>query len=90
MLNEKIISAIIEQVLLEVCLNYRNSIPRKAFINAPLTVILPIWMVVSGVFTAEAISQLLGGFASFSTMYFTVYRKMGKLNDGDLMPGHHV
>ena len=63
---------------------------RKAFINAPLTVILPIWMGVTGVFTAEAISQLLGGFASFTTMYFTVYRKMGKLNDGELMPGHHV
>lgn len=38
MLNEKIISAIIEQVLLEVCLNYRNSIPRKAFINACKTI----------------------------------------------------
>ena len=66
------------------------SLLRKAFINAPLTVLLPIWMGVSGVFAAEAISQLLGGVACFVTMYFTVYRKMGKLNDGDLMPGHHV
>ena len=61
------------------------SLLRKAFINAPLTVILPIWMGVTGVFTAEAISQVLGGLASFTTMYFTVYRKMGKLKDGELL-----
>jgi len=66
------------------------SLLRKAFINAPLTVILPIWMGVTGVFAAEAISQLLGGIASFTTMYITVYRRMGKLKDGDLMPGHSV
>lgn len=50
------------------------SLLRKAIINAPLTVILPIWMGTTGVFTAEAISQLLGGLASSITMYFTVYR----------------
>ena len=66
------------------------SLLRKAFINAPLTVILPIWMGVKGVFVAEAVSQLLGGFASFTTMYFTVYRPMGKLKDGDAMPGHRI
>ena len=66
------------------------SLLRKAFINAPLTVVLPIWMGVTGVFTAEAVSQLLGGLASFTTMYFTVYRKMEKLKDGELMPGHNV
>ncbi len=50
------------------------SLLRKAIINAPLTVILPIWMGTIGVFTAEAVSQLLGGLASSITMYFTVYR----------------
>lgn len=58
------------------------SLLRKAFINAPLTVILPIWMGTSGVFAAEAVSQLLGGLASSITMYFTVYRPLGRLQDG--------
>ena len=62
------------------------SLLRKAFINAPLTIILPIWMGATGVFVAEAISQLLGGLASFTTMCMTVYRPMGKLKDGDPMP----
>ena len=53
------------------------SLFRKAIINAPLTVILPHFMGVSGVFAAEAISQLLGGLASSITMYFTVYRPLG-------------
>lgn len=57
------------------------SLLRKAIINAPLTVILPIWMGTSGVFAAEAVSQLLGGLASFITMYFTVYRPLGRLRD---------
>ena len=52
------------------------SLLRKAIINAPLTVILPIWMGTTGVFTAEAVSQLLGGLASSITMYFTVYRPL--------------
>lgn len=58
------------------------SLLRKAIINAPLTVILPIWMGTSGVFVAEAASQLLGGLASSVTMYFTVYRPLGRLRDG--------
>ena len=53
------------------------SLLRKAIINSPLTVILPIWMGTTGVFTAEAVSQLLGGMACILTMYFTVYRKLG-------------
>ena len=53
------------------------SLFRKAIINAPLTVILPHFMGVSGVFYAEAISQLLGGLASSITMYFTVYKPLG-------------
>ena len=58
------------------------SLFRKAIINAPLTVILPHFMGVSGVFAAEAISQLLGGLASFTTMIFTVYRPLGRVPDG--------
>ena len=57
------------------------SLLRKAIINAPLTVILPLWMGTSGVFAAEAISQLLGGLASSITMYFTVYRPLGRMRD---------
>ena len=52
------------------------SLLRKAIINAPLTVILPIWMGTTGVFVAEAVSQLVGGLACFITMYFTVYRPL--------------
>ncbi len=62
------------------------SLLRKAVINAPLTVILPCWMGVTGVFVAEAVSQLAGGLACFFTMYFTVYRPLGKLADGDPLP----
>lgn len=58
------------------------SLLRKAVINAPLTVILPIWMGASGVFTAEAVSQLVGGLACFTTMYLTLYRPLGRLEDG--------
>ena len=50
---------------------------RKAFIAVPLTLLLPMWgMGTNGVFIAEAASQLLGGLACFSTMYFVVYRKL--------------
>ena len=33
---------------------------------------------IDGVFLAEPISNAIGGLACFSTMYFTVYRKLGK------------
>lgn len=59
------------------------SLLRKAVINAPLTVLLPIWMGTTGVFAAEAVSQLIGGLACFTTMYFTVYRPLGRLKDGE-------
>lgn len=58
------------------------SLLRKAVINAPLTVILARWMGAGGVFAAEAVSQLVGGLACFTTMYFTVYRPLGRLEDG--------
>ena len=53
------------------------SLLRKAVIVAPLTIILP-WLGfgVSGVFLAEPISNVIGGLASFLTMYITVYRKL--------------
>ena len=60
------------------------SLLRKAVINAPLTVILPIWMGTAGVFTAEAVSQLVGGLACFTTMYLTVYRPLGRMEDRPL------
>ena len=57
------------------------SLLRKAVINAPLTVILPIWMGTTGVFVAESVSQLIGGMACILTMYFTVYRPFGRQPD---------
>lgn len=54
------------------------SLLRKAFINAPLTLLLPwIGFGTHGVFLAEAASQFLGGLACFSTMYLLVYRPLG-------------
>lgn len=54
------------------------SIFRKIVIVVPLTIILPLIMTnqIAGVFWAEPISNLIGGSASFLTMYFTVYRKL--------------
>ena len=62
------------------------SLLRKAIINAPLTVILPIWIGTNGVFIAEAVSQLVGGLACFVTMYCTVYRPLGRLKDDPPLP----
>ena len=58
------------------------SLLRKAIINAPLTVLLPLLgMGTTGVFVAEAVSQLIGGLSCFLTMYFSVYRPLGRLQD---------
>ncbi len=56
------------------------SLFRKAIVNAPLTVLLPLcWgLGTTGVFVAEAASQLLGGLACFTTMYFAVYRPLAR------------
>ena len=54
------------------------SILRKGIIVIPLTILLPYMFGVDGVFIAEPISNLLGGGACFLTMYFTVYRRLGK------------
>ena len=56
------------------------SIFRKVILVIPLTLILPFLMAdhAGGVFWAEPISNAVGGAASFFTMYFTVYRRLGK------------
>lgn len=56
------------------------SLFRKVVIVLPLTLLLPRIMqdAVAGIFLAEPISNVIGGLASFLTMYFTVYRKLGK------------
>lgn len=56
---------------------------RKAFVCAPLAVLLPgLGMGANGVFLAEALSQLVSGTACFSAMYVTVYRRMRQAEDG--------
>ena len=63
------------------------SLFRKVVINAPLTVILPaLGMGATGVFVAEAISQLVGGLACFVTMCLTLYRPLCFLKDGEEPP----
>lgn len=53
------------------------SLLRKAVIVVPLVLILPrIGFGVAGVFLSEPISNLIGGLASFITMYITVYRRL--------------
>ena len=54
------------------------SIFRKVIIVVPLTILLPQMggLRVHGVFLAEPISNAIGGLACFTTMYFTVYRKL--------------
>ena len=48
------------------------SLLRKVVIVVPLTVILPYFMGVNGVFIAEPISNYIGGLASFTTMLIIV------------------
>lgn len=53
------------------------SLFRKAVIVAPLCLILPrVGFGVNGVLMAEPISNVVGGIASFATMYFTLYRTL--------------
>ena len=49
------------------------SLLRKAFIVFPLTLLLPKWFDVHGVFLAEPISNLIGGVACFATMAATIF-----------------
>ncbi|SHI08412.1 putative efflux protein, MATE family [Sporobacter termitidis DSM 10068] len=57
------------------------SLLRKAFIVAPLTVILPhLWNLgTNGVFWAEPISNVVGGLACWITMIFIAYIPLGRL-----------
>ncbi len=53
------------------------SLFRKVIIVVPLTLLLPrLGFGVNGVYLAEPISNLVGGIACFTTMYFTLYRRL--------------
>lgn len=52
------------------------SIFRKVIIVAPLTIILPKYIGINGVFIAEAISNFIGGGACYITMWLTIGRKL--------------
>ena len=53
------------------------SLFRKVIIVVPLTLFLPgLGLGVNGVFLAEPISNFVGGLASFTTMWVTVYRRL--------------
>ena len=52
---------------------------RKAVIVVPLTLLLPrMGFGVEGVFMAEPVSNIVGGLCCFTTMWLTVYRRLGK------------
>ena len=51
------------------------SLLRKAFIVVPLTLILPRFVGVNGVFWAEVVSDLVGSTACFVTFMLTVWRR---------------
>ncbi|MBR1797110.1 MAG: MATE family efflux transporter [Clostridiales bacterium] len=59
------------------------SLFRKAILVIPLTILLPkiVTPEVNGVFMAEPVSNVVGGLASFLTMYFTVYRRLNEPSD---------
>lgn len=63
------------------------SLLRKVIIVVPLVLLLPSigGLGVNGVFLSEPISDLIGGTASFATMYFTVYRRLN-MSDGQELP----
>ncbi len=54
------------------------SLLRKVFIVVPLTLLLPVYIGVNGVFYAEPISNYIGGIACYTTMIFTVWKTLGK------------
>ena len=56
------------------------SLLRKFVILLPLIFLMPTitGLGANGVFWAEPVSQFIGASACFTTMYFTVYRKLGK------------
>ena len=52
------------------------SLFRKVIIVVPLTLLLPGFFGTDGVFLAEPVSNVLGGLASYTAMYLTVYKKL--------------
>ena len=58
------------------------SLFRKVVLVVPLTLILPLFLGVNGVFYAESISQAIGGTLCMTTMFITVYRKVKRTPDG--------
>ncbi|MDO4548575.1 MAG: MATE family efflux transporter [Clostridia bacterium] len=58
------------------------SLLRKAFIVAPLAVLLPRFMGVMGVFAAEPVSDLVGSSACFITFMLTQWRRLEKGTQG--------
>jgi len=56
------------------------SMLRKILLVTPLTLLLPsLGLGVDGVFWAEFLSQLIGASICFTTMYFTIWRKMKRI-----------
>ena len=57
------------------------SLLRKFIILLPLILLMPAitGLGADGIFWAEPVSQILGASACYITMYFTVYRKLGKV-----------
>lgn len=55
------------------------SVFRKVIIVAPLTIILPFYIGINGVFIAEAISNFIGGGACYITMWFIIGRNLKKV-----------
>ncbi|WP_279155129.1 MATE family efflux transporter [Thomasclavelia cocleata] len=55
------------------------SVFRKVIIVVPLTIILPAYIGINGVFIAEAISNFIGGGACYITMWFTIGRNLKKV-----------
>jgi len=54
------------------------SVFRKVIIVAPLTIILPMYIGINGVFMAEAISNFIGGGACYITMWLTIGKNLKK------------
>ena len=52
------------------------SVFRKVIIVVQLTLILPIYIGINGVFIAEAISNFIGGGACYITMWLTIVKKL--------------
>lgn len=52
------------------------SIFRKVIVVVPLTLLLPYWLGVDGVFIAEAVSNFIGGGACYITMLLTIWKSL--------------